>query len=90
MTVKLRIDATGRTDVWTFDQKVQASDGAVYNTSLYPQREPQLQSIDLSKGKFVTGWLTLEVPADLASQLTLLYSRGIGEETVSVSLPAPS
>lgn len=68
--------------------KVQAADGTVYDSTLI-RREPWVSSIELQRGGFVVGWLTFEVPEELATKLTLLYSSGLQDPTISVSLPPP-
>ena len=85
VTALVRVDAGGPMTYNLFDYHVRDSSGLQYSPTI--GRAPILGSGDLVTGGFVAGWVTFEVPAAVATSLTLVYSPSLGT-TVLIRLTA--
>ena len=87
VTVELAVTPSS-TDAFVdiLDTTVQANDGTSYDAGFLGSRDPSLPVGTLTPGTTVQGWMTFEVPSDLAGQLTLMYGTGIGSPPASIKL----
>jgi hypothetical protein len=65
---------------------VQATDGTSYDYKFVGAREPTLPTGTLVPKATVRGWMTFEVPRNLADHVTLLYAPSISDAPVSIAL----
>jgi hypothetical protein len=86
LTVNLRIDAISTTSFTWADFTVEDVDGTSFGIN-EPGRAPHLSFQDgLEPGHFYAGFVTFEVPDDVADALTLVYNPAVLDETFEIPL----
>lgn len=85
VTANIRIDAITTTSFTSADFTVKDSAGGIYPETL--GRSPRLSFQDgLTPNTYYAGFVTYEVPAEMASELTLVYAPNFLTTTYEVPL----
>jgi hypothetical protein len=85
VTANIRIDAITSTDFTSADFTVKDADGKVYTEIL--GRSPRLSFQNgLTPNTYYAGFVTYEVPADMAADLTLVYAPSFLTTTYEIPL----
>ncbi len=85
VTVNIRIDAITTTDFTSADFTLKDADGTVYSEIL--GRSPRLSFQNgLTPNTYYAGFVTFEVPADMDTDLTLVYAPSFLTTTYEIPL----